>query len=154
MRGLQRYLWRLRGFTVLEERVPPDGPRQPADVDLMRRAFVLRYWSEESHEKEALLGGVMEFLIPRKYLIAVDPGWNRWDLEIFRGIWAKARVAVATENHGGTKRLLNVRSRAAPDAGVAARARVLRHPGRRGAHLRDSRGDGRRHRARRSSTWA
>jgi O-antigen biosynthesis protein len=110
MRGLQRYLWRLRGFTVLEERVPPDGPRQPANVDLPRGAFVLRYWSEESHEKESLLGGVMEFLIPRKYLIAVDPGWNRWDLEIFRGIWAKARVTVATENHGGTKRLLNVRS--------------------------------------------
>src|SRR5262249_43835159 len=59
---------------------------------------------------EVLLGGVMEFLIPRKYLIAVDPGWNRWDLEIFRGIWSKARVTVATENHGGTKRLLNVRS--------------------------------------------
>jgi hypothetical protein len=110
MRGLQRYLWRLRGFTVLEERVPLDGPRQPANVDLLRAAFVLRYWGEESQEKESLLGGVMEFLIPRKYLIAVDPGWNRWDLEIFRGIWAKARVSVATENHGGTKRLLNVRS--------------------------------------------
>jgi len=110
MRGLQRYLWRLRGFTVLEERVPLDGPRQPANVDLLHGAFVLRYWGEESQEKESLLGGVMEFLIPRKYLIAVDPGWNRWDLEIFRGIWAKARVTVATENHGGTKRLLNVRS--------------------------------------------
>jgi hypothetical protein len=71
---------------------------------------VLRYWSEQSHEKESLLGGVMEFLIPRKYLIAVDPGWTQWDVEIFRGIWSKARVAVATENHGGTKRLLNVRS--------------------------------------------
>jgi hypothetical protein len=57
-----------------------------------------------------LLGGVMEFLIPRKYLITVDPGWNRWDLEIFRGIWSKARVTVAAENHGGAKRLLNVRS--------------------------------------------
>jgi hypothetical protein len=51
----------------------------------------------------------MEFLIPRKYLIAVDPGWNPWDLEIYRGIWSKARLTVATENHGGTKRLLNVR---------------------------------------------
>ncbi len=110
MRGIQRYLWRLRGFAVLEEQVPSDGPRQPPELDLLERAFVLRYWSEESHEKEALLGGVMEFLIPRKYLITVDPGWNRWDLEIFRGVWAKARVAVATENHGGSKRLLNVRS--------------------------------------------
>jgi hypothetical protein len=51
----------------------------------------------------------MEFLIPRKYLIAVDPGWNRWDLEIYRGIWSKARLTVAAENHGGSKRLLNTR---------------------------------------------
>jgi len=51
----------------------------------------------------------MEFLIPRKYLIAMDPGWNPWDLEIYRGIWTKARVAVATENHGGMKRVLNAR---------------------------------------------
>ena len=57
----------------------------------------------------ALLGGVMEFLIPRKHLIAVDPGWNRWDLEVYRGIWSKARLSVAAENHGGSKRLLNVR---------------------------------------------
>ncbi len=109
VRGLQRYLWRLRGFTVIEQ-VPPTEPRQPPQVDLVDRAFVLRYWSEQGHEKESLLAGVMEFLIPRKYLITVDPGWNRWDLEIFRGIWSKARVTVAAENHGGSKRLLNVRS--------------------------------------------
>src|SRR5262249_29593754 len=42
--------------------------------------------------------------------ITVDPGWNRWDLEIFRGIWSKAHVTVAAENHGGGERLLNVRS--------------------------------------------
>jgi hypothetical protein len=79
VRGLQRYLWRLRGFTVIEQ-VPPNAPRQAPQVDLFARAFVLRYWSEQGHEKESLLGGVMEFLIPRKYLITVDPGWNRWDL--------------------------------------------------------------------------
>jgi len=109
VRGLQRYLWRLRGFAVIEQ-VPPTEPRQAPSVDMLERAFTLRYWSEQGHEKEALLGGVMEFLIPRKYLITVDPGWNRWDLEIFRGIWSKARVTVAAENHGGAKRLLNVRS--------------------------------------------
>ncbi len=109
VRGLQRYLWRLRGFTVIEQ-VPATEPRQPPRIDTIARAFTLRYWSEQGHEKEALLGGVMEFLIPRKYLITVDPGWNRWDLEIFRGIWSKARVTVAAENHGGAKRLLNVRS--------------------------------------------
>jgi glycosyltransferase involved in cell wall biosynthesis len=109
VRGVQRYLWRLRGVSVIEQ-VRAVGTRPAPRVDLPARTFVQRYWSEDSHEKEAFLGAVMDFLIPRKYLIAVDPGWNRWDLEIFRGIWSKARVTVATENHGGTKRLLNVRS--------------------------------------------
>ena len=34
----------------------------------------------------------MDFLIPRKYLIAIDQGWNGWDLEVYRGIWSKAQV--------------------------------------------------------------
>jgi hypothetical protein len=108
VRGLQRYLWRARGLAQVE-RVEPGGPRQAAKVDLVARTLTLRYWSERGHEKEALLGALMEFLIPRKYLITVDPGWNRWDLEIYRGIWSKARVTAAVENHGGQKRLINVR---------------------------------------------
>ncbi len=108
-RGLQRYLWRLRGLASVE-RVTFEGEQQPAEVDWLRRTFFVRYWSEQGHEKEAMLGGTMDFLIPRKYLIAVDPGWNRWDIEVYRGIWSKARVAVATENHGGLKRLLNLRT--------------------------------------------
>src|SRR5206468_579353 len=108
VRGLQRYLWRLRGHGDVEP-VEFEGQQQPARVDWLARSFTLGYWSEQGHEKEALLAGVMEFLIPRKYLIAVDPGWNRWDLEIYRGIWSKARLTVATENHGGLRRLLNAR---------------------------------------------
>src|SRR5499425_3011021 len=108
VRGLQRYLWRLRGHADVEP-VEFQGQQQPARVDWLSRGFTLGYWSEQGHEKEALLAGVMEFLIPRKYLIAVDPGWNRWDLDIYRGIWAEARLTVATENHGGLKRLLNAR---------------------------------------------
>jgi glycosyltransferase involved in cell wall biosynthesis len=108
VRGLQRYMWRLRGMVETEQEMPA-APRQSPDVDVADRSYQLRYWSENGHEKEALLGGVMEFLIPRKYLITVDPGWNRWDLEVYRGIWSKARLAVAVENHGGNKRLHNVR---------------------------------------------
>ncbi|MCW5891749.1 MAG: glycosyltransferase [bacterium] len=112
-RGVQRYLWRMRGMAEIEPVTMP-GRHTPARVDLPTRSYTLRYWSEQSHEKENLLGALMEFLIPRKYLIAVDPGWNRWDVEIYRGIWAKARIAVATENHGGTKRLLNLRCEIRP----------------------------------------
>jgi cellulose synthase/poly-beta-1,6-N-acetylglucosamine synthase-like glycosyltransferase len=108
VRGMQRYVWRARGHTDLEQIEVP-GRRVPSRIDWLRLAFVVRYWSGTSHEKEGLLGGLMEFLIPRKYLIAMDPGWNPWDLEIYRGIWTKARVAVATENHGGPNRVLNAR---------------------------------------------
>src|SRR5204862_3898022 len=118
VRGLQRYLWRLRGHGDVEP-VEFEGQQQPARIDWLARAFTLGYWSEQGHEKEALLAGVMEFLIPRKYLIAVDPGWNRWDLELYRGIWTKARLTVASENHGGLRRPLDARRQ-------ARRARVPR----------------------------
>jgi glycosyltransferase involved in cell wall biosynthesis len=108
VRGLQRYLWRLRGHGEVHP-VEFQGEQQPARIDWLRRELVVGYWSDAGHEKEQLLAAVMAFLIPRKYLIAVDPGWNRWDLSIYRGIWSKARVIVAVENHGGPKRLHNVR---------------------------------------------
>jgi glycosyltransferase involved in cell wall biosynthesis len=113
VRGLQRYLWRLRGLGDIEQ-VELRGPQQAPRIEWTDGAFTLGYWSEQSHEKEALLGAVMDFMIPRKYLIAVDPGWNRWDVEVYRGIWSKARLAVAVENHGGNKRLLNVRCELRP----------------------------------------
>jgi hypothetical protein len=83
---------------------------------------VLRYWSGQGHEKEGLLGGLMEFLIPRKYFIAMDPGWNPWDLEIYRGIWTKARVAVAAENYGGPNRVLATRVDVRPTASRSSRS--------------------------------
>ena len=52
---------------------------------------------------------MMDFLVPRKYLIAMDQGWSQWDLEICQGPWAKAQIKTAVENHGGAKRLLRVR---------------------------------------------
>jgi hypothetical protein len=109
VRGVQRYLWRVRGLGEVE-REHFEERRQPVRVDWSSRSFTVSYWSGEGHEKEALLGGVMDFLMPRKYLVTVDPGWNRFDLEIYRGIWAKARLIVAAENHGGAKRVLNVRA--------------------------------------------
>jgi glycosyltransferase involved in cell wall biosynthesis len=108
VRGLQRYLWRLRGLGELEQ-VEVEGPQHPPHLDYLRRRFTIGYWSEHGHEKEALLAALMEFLIPRKYLVAVDPGWNAWDIEVYRGVWAKARLTVAVENHGGLKRMLNTR---------------------------------------------
>jgi GT2 family glycosyltransferase len=108
VRALERYRWRIRRFQEVKP-VVPNGAVQPPRVSWLERAFYLAYWNENGQEKESLLHGVMESLLPRKYLIAVDQGWSHWDLEICQGPWAKAQVRVATENHGGTKRLLRVR---------------------------------------------
>ena len=60
-------------------------------------------------EKEALLQGMMDFLLPQKYFVVADTGWSKWDLKIARGLWSRALVTVCGENHGESKRLLRVR---------------------------------------------
>ena len=82
---------------------------QRARVGWAARAFHLAYWSEAGTEKEALIGGLMSFLVPQKYFVVPDIGWSNWDLEIARGLCSRALVVVCTENHGGAKRLLRVR---------------------------------------------
>jgi hypothetical protein len=108
VRTLERYRWRLRR---LREVTPVDlnGPTQEPQILWHERAFCLSYWNEKGQEKESLLHAVMDFLLPRKYLIAMDQGWSDWDLEICQGPWAKAQIKTATENHTGQKRLLRVR---------------------------------------------
>jgi O-antigen biosynthesis protein len=107
-RAFDRYRLRMRRFREVKP-VVPNGAVQVPRVSWRERAFYLAYWNEKGQEKESLLYGVMDSLLPRKYLVAVDHGWSHWDLEICQGPWAKAQLRVATENHGGTKRLLRVR---------------------------------------------
>jgi hypothetical protein len=108
VRALERYRWRLRRFREVKP-VDLNGPTQAPRISWRERAFYLSYWNERAQEKESLLHGMMDFLLPRKYLIAMDQGWSHWDLEICQGPWAKAQVTTAVENHGGAKRLLRVR---------------------------------------------
>jgi cellulose synthase/poly-beta-1,6-N-acetylglucosamine synthase-like glycosyltransferase len=107
-RAFDRYRLRIRRFREVKP-VVPNGAVQPPRVSWLERAFYLAYWNENGQEKESLLYGVIESMLPRKYLVAVDQGWSPWDLEICQGPWAKAQVKIATENHGGGKRLLRVR---------------------------------------------
>ncbi|HXQ49773.1 MAG TPA: glycosyltransferase [Stellaceae bacterium] len=109
LRGYERIKWRLR-----ETRPPPpagslEQAMQKPRLSLRERAFYLSYWSERGDEKEALLGGLMRFLVPQKYFVIADQGWDEWDLKIARGLWTRALVLVCTENHGAEKRLLRVR---------------------------------------------
>jgi glycosyltransferase involved in cell wall biosynthesis len=108
LRSWERYRWRIKGLTNVE-RIRFVEPRQQPRILWLAREFLLSYWSESGQEKEELLEGVIRFLLPRKYLIAHDLGWSGWDLEIHRGLWSKTKVRVAVENHGGAKRLFNVR---------------------------------------------
>jgi len=40
----------------------------------------------------------------------VDEGWSNWDLEVQGGLWSRGRVTVATEYHGGERRVLRVKT--------------------------------------------
>ena len=107
-RTFERYRWRMRRLREVKP-VDLNGPTQAPRIQWSERAFYLSYWNEQGREKESLLHGIMDFLLPRKYLIAMDQGWSQWDLEICQGPWAKAQIKTAVENHGGAKRLLRVR---------------------------------------------
>jgi len=109
-RSWQRYRTRLEGVRAVE-RVVFAAPSQTPRVDWRARTFALSYWSEKGTEKEGLLQGVIEFLNPRRYHVAIDQGWSEWDIEVHRGLWARAKLMVAAENHGGSNRVLRVRCR-------------------------------------------
>jgi GT2 family glycosyltransferase len=108
-RSHARLRGRLRGLARPEPAAQPGAAGERPRWHLLRRAFTLRYWSEAGHEKEELLSGAVESLRARGVPIAADAGWSRWDFEVRRGAWTRARLGAAAENHGGSKRLLNVR---------------------------------------------
>jgi O-antigen biosynthesis protein len=109
LRGYERLKWRLRETRAPETTGGLGQAIQKPRLALRQRAFYLSYWSDKGDDKEALLGGLMRFLIPQKYFVVADQGWDEWDLKIARGLWSRALVLVCTENHGDGKRLLRVR---------------------------------------------
>jgi len=109
LRSYERYKWRLRGLGNIEP-MRFAAPRQKPQGWLATE-FRVAYWSDAGVEKESLIQGLMDFLLPRKYLIDVDRGWNDWDIEVHRGAFSRSEIAVAVENHGGNKRMLRVRCR-------------------------------------------
>ncbi len=96
-----------------DARTAAGGPRsRPSSARVSPGAsgpFQLAYWSEAGTEKEALIDGLMEFLVRQKYFVVPDTGWSDWDLKIARGLCSRSLVTVCVENHGGAKRLLRVR---------------------------------------------
>jgi hypothetical protein len=109
LRSYERYKWRLRGLGNVEPMRFAEPRQKPQGW--LATEFRVGYWSDQAVEKEGLIQGLMDFLLPRKYLIDVDRGWNDWDIEVHRGAFARSEIAVAVENHGGNKRFLRVRCR-------------------------------------------
>jgi len=108
LRGWERLKWRVKTMQT-HDHIGLVPVEQRARIVWPERAFVLSYWNETAGEKEALLQGMMDFLLPQKYFVMADTGWSKWDLKIARGLWSRALVTVCGENHGGNKRLLRVR---------------------------------------------
>jgi GT2 family glycosyltransferase len=108
LRGWERIKWRIKTMQTHDHFRLAPVEQQPR-IAWLRREFVLSYWNEAAAEKEVLLAGLMDFLLPQKYFIVADTGWSKWDLKIARGLWSRALVTVCAENHGGNKRLLRVR---------------------------------------------
>ncbi len=96
-------------------------PSRPRGVRTWTRTFALAYWSDRGQEKEDLLRLAIQLLELRRYHVAIDEGWTEWDLEVQDGLWARAKLLAAVENHGGTSRLLRMRCRLL----LSRRARAL-----------------------------
>jgi O-antigen biosynthesis protein len=108
LRGWERIKWRVKAMRAQAHIGLVETEQRPR-ICWRERSFHLSYWSETGAEKEVLLGGLNDFLVPQKYLVATDTGWSSWDLKIARGLCSRSLVTVCSENHGGNKRLLRVR---------------------------------------------
>jgi glycosyltransferase involved in cell wall biosynthesis len=108
LRGWERIKWRVKQMRA-QANIGFIETERCARISWRERAFHLSYWSDTGTEKEALLGGLIDFLVPQKYLVSADTGWSNWDLKITRGLFSRCLVTVCSENHGGSNRLLRVR---------------------------------------------
>ena len=109
LRGWTRIKWRLKALPAV---IPADRSpvEQRASWTWRMRGFVLSFWNETGAEKEAMLGALMRGCATAHYPVAMDAGWEDWDLEIAGGPACGARLLIASENHGADKRLLRVRT--------------------------------------------
>jgi len=108
LRCLERYRWWARGLSAAE-RVEVDWRGAPP-VSWTERTISVSFWTENGLEKEAILEGLKEEASARKYFVMTDDGWSEWDLEVHGGVWSRGRVTVATEYHGGSRRVLRVKA--------------------------------------------
>src|SRR5437870_3716031 len=73
LRGWERLKWRVKTMQT-QDHIGLVAVDQRVHIDWPERAFALSYWNEDSAEKEMLLQGLMDFLLPQKYFVVADTG--------------------------------------------------------------------------------
>jgi GT2 family glycosyltransferase len=110
VRAVERYRTRVAGLGRAEG--IPSSERSPkAPIGWRARNFTLSFWNDTDIEKESCIGGLVEYLRPRQYVIVLDDGWQPWDFVVNHGVWGRAEVNLLVENHGGSSRQLDVAAR-------------------------------------------
>ncbi len=75
------------------------------------RSFIFACWGEDNQDKDNFLRAVMGELFNTRCVLDTNTGWEDWDVQIARGLSARAHLLVATEYHGGPKVLLRSKVR-------------------------------------------
>jgi glycosyltransferase involved in cell wall biosynthesis len=108
VRGWARYRWRL---TVRSK--PPVFKRPiAADTIDVRDLERVGYWSTPGGDRYALLHRILAKLEKEGWEHKADTGWNDYDVEIFGSRWSRLRLATATEELEGGKRVFRCRLKA------------------------------------------
>ncbi len=107
LRAVERYRTHRHGLSRSEP-IDTDEVQQVPKVDRSLGRRILSYWNATGIEKATCVSSLVEVLQPRGYPVIIDDGWQGWDLSVHRGLWMRALVQVLVQNHGASRREVNV----------------------------------------------
>ncbi len=95
---------------------PPTPPISggPPEVDWPDLRLVLSYWSENGIDKASAMAALVACLRQFGLRAALDDGWQRHDLQVRRGPWVEAQLQLLVQDHGASRRQLDVAVRPRP----------------------------------------
>jgi hypothetical protein len=76
---------------------------------MLPRVRIESAWSEEGRDAAAWLGEIESLLRERGVMVLRGGDFDRWDLELRRGLFASTKVMLAIEEHGGGHQLARLR---------------------------------------------
>jgi hypothetical protein len=93
----------------------------------MPRVRVESAWSEQWHDQATWLGDIESTLRENGVIVIRGGDFDRWDLELRRGLFASTKVMLAIEEHGGGRQLARLKMwpRFSRVAGIIASSSVL-----------------------------